>query len=786
MSLKRSVAISVRDLVEYVLRSGDLGGDRDFVSPARALEGARAHRQIQKSRPTGYEAEVSVSHTVEDSDVRLTIRGRIDGVLTKPDGILIEEIKSHTEPWSGQADPLHWAQGKIYGFLYLQKQPFENIEIQLTYLDLRSEALTVFRQTFTSGALAEFFVEVTGAYLAWVREYLQWCDIRDQSLREARFPFANYRRGQRSLAVTAYRTLMNAGRTFLSAPTGIGKTISVLFPAIKALADGKVEKIFYLTAKTIGRMAAENALNDLRAGGMRLRAVTLTARDKICFAETRPCDVATCPFALGYFDRVPAALRQALTREVLDRPAIEEVARQHQVCPYALSLEIIRWTDLIICDYNYVFDPKVFLRRYFTEESGASALLVDEAHNLADRARDMFSADLDRAQLAEVKRAVQAEAPACARMLDRALRAWTALRRADPDAPEMDPDRSFACPEAPADLVRKLQDFLREAESWLARNQPASYREALLELYFRVTGFVRTADLYDERYVTLFESFGPQGRVRLFCLDPSLLLQKALRRGQGAVFFSATLTPLEYFREVLGGMPEDAALQLASPFPTDHLCVLVEDQIQTHLRGRSASYDQVADAIAAVVRARNGNYLVYFPSYEYLNRVHDRFRVLHPDLATLAQTPAMTEPKRAGFIGEFHPERPAPLVGFAVLGGLFGEGIDLVGDRLIGAIIVGVGLPQLCLERDLIRDYYQERNGQGFEYAYTYPGMNRVLQAAGRVIRSESDRGVILLIDARFGQSRYQSLFPNWWPTQTVRGAPEISAAVRRFWADST
>ena len=573
--------------------------------------------------------------------------------------------------------------------------------------------------------------------------------------------------------MSAYRVIANGGRLFLAAPTGIGKTMSVLFPAVKALGEGKLERIFYLTARTVGRAIAEKALVDLRQTGLKLRAVTLTAKEKVCVRAGHPCDPLTCPLALGYYDRVKPAMREVLEREEITRAVLEEVGQKHQVCPFELSLDVSVWADAIICDYNYVFDPQVYLRRHFAEDGGAYGFLVDEAHNLVDRAREMFSADLDGREILDIKRAVKQAAPRCSKAL---TQLHTAMRKlgsatkphedsfeASDPASELNlfpvktaPIRSEedgvnASPEFPDSLIEPLETALDAAENWLVKNQPAEFREALLALYFRLNSFRRTAELYDEHFVTIIES-DPAIKVRLFCLDPSLLLRKALARGKAAIFFSATLTPMDYYRTLLGGALEDPVLQLSSPFPSQNLAVLIQDRIQTHFKGRAESLGAVVEAIGTLVQGRRGNYLVYFPSYQYLNDTLQEFQIRFPPISVLVQRPGMNESERDAFLAAFSVEHGETLVGFAVLGGIFGEGIDLVGERLIGAVIVGVGLPQLCVERNLIRDYFQQQNAAGFDYAYTFPGMNRVLQAIGRVIRSETDHGVALLIDARFDE----------------------------------
>jgi DNA excision repair protein ERCC-2 len=920
---KQVLTVQVRELVEFALRRGDLGSERDFVGRQRALAGTRGHQRLQRSRPEGYQKEVRLSHDIETADFILRIHGRIDGLLitregerprepklasepaevraredarppagvpaprdleserdgpltlslspsegervpkageglvhgpdarqeaveARPAEVLLEEIKTVQGGWDGEPDPLYWAQAKVYGFIYAHANALDQITLQLTYLDLDTGEVTEFRTCFSKSELATFFDEATGIYLDWLRAQHDWCRRRDESLRALEFPFPSYRPGQRELAVAAYRALARRGRLFLEAPTGIGKTISVLFPALKALGEGKLERIFYLTARTIGRAVAQKAFADLRQGGARLRTLTLTAKEKICLQAGQPCDPLACPFAHGYYDRCKPAMRAALTTEEITRPVLETIGREHQVCPFELSLDLSSWVDVVVCDYNYVFDPRVYLRRHFADEAGDYAFLVDEAHNLVDRAREMFSADLDTREIQEVRRALKGAVRACAKALSRlssALRKLGGLtpgasREAAEDQAQLTLEGTFPLtptlslgerenrsqsrqlakdtgvtsaplrgpppPEGegrgegevhvpgsphlplpsrdlPSDLRSALEAALKAAETWLARNQPADFRDSLLQLYFRMRSFQRTADAYDERFATITEQ-GRTARIRLLCLDPSFLLRQALERGRAAVFFSATLTPIDYYRALLGGDPEDPLLQLPSPFPPQHLAVLVEGRIRTHLKARTESLADVVQAIATVVAGRSGNYMAYLPSYQYLTAVQEQFHALHPEVPILVQRPGMSEPERDEFLAAFAVEHGETLLGFAVMGGVFGETIDLVGDRLIGAVIVGVGLPQLGVERDLIRDYFQAQNGAGFEYAYTFPGMNRVLQATGRVIRSETDRGVVLLVDRRFTEPRYRRLFPHWWKPLPVRSDGEIHTALRTFW----
>jgi DNA excision repair protein ERCC-2 len=795
--------VSVRDLVEFVLRRGDLGGEREFVGSDRALAGIRGHQKIQRSRPTGYLTELPVEYQVEVEEFTLHIRGRIDGLLITSERVLLEEIKTVSASWDREPDSLHWAQAKFYGFMHARENALKELVIQLVYLELPAGKITEFHQTVSFAELSDFFTATTDEYVSWLRERHHWCLARDASVAALAFPFPRYRPGQRELEVAAYRVLANGGRLFLAAPTGIGKTISTLFPAVKALGEGKLERIFYLTARTVGRAIAEKALVDLRRAGLKLRAVTLTAKQKICQREGHPCDPLTCPLAQGYYDRVKPAIREALEQEEITRSVLETVGQKHQVCLFELSLDVSVWADAVICDYNYVFDPQVYLRRHFTEDGGAYGFLVDEAHNLVDRAREMFSSDIEGREILEVKRAVTRAAPRCAKALAQLHLAMRKLSNGT-ESHEESAEASYPASELnlfsvkaaalreqgdgvstslefPESIIEPLETALDEAEKWLVKNQPADFRESLLALYFRLHSFRRTAEIYDERFVTVIESH-PAIKVRLFCLDPSLLLRKALARGKAAIFFSATLTPVDYYRTLLGGALEDPVLQLASPFPPENLAVLIHDRIQTHFKGRAESLGDVVAAIGTLVQARRGNYLAYFPSYQYLNDALREFQARHSKIPALVQRPGMTERERDDFLAAFSVEHGETLVGFAVLGGIFGEGIDLVGERLIGAVIVGVGLPQLCIERDLIRDYFQQQNAMGFEYAYTFPGMNRVLQAVGRVIRSENDHGVVLLIDARFNEVRYRRLFPAWWKYLRVRHVDGLQETLESFW----
>ena len=780
------ITISVRNLVEFVLRSGDLGGGGFFTTRDRALEGTRGHRRIQKLRPPEYQAEVPVSHRLELDGVTLDIIGRVDGIMTDDEGVLIEEIKTVTREFESDPpdNPVHWAQAKTYAWIIATQQGLDTIDIRLTYARLDPWHVREDRRSFTRDDLTGFIDGIVDRYLRWAQPYHEWSEHRDASISSLTFPFPEYRHGQRRLAVAAYRTIEAGCRLFVQAPTGIGKTISVLFPTVKAMAEGHVEKIFYLTAKTVVRTVAEKAVDDLRGNGLAIKSVTLTARDKICFNphNLTSCDPEQCEFAIGYFDRVNDAVTDTFQCHAMPRQVIEEYAGKHTVCPFELSLDMALWADVIICDYNYVFDPRVYLRRFFQDQTGRYAFLIDEAHNLVDRAREMFSAELYKQEVLDLRRHIKPHHPVLARRLSAINTYFVSLRKR---CESEDAKGVWVEHDLPEDLLPLMRKFVDTAEEILARNIQFPYREELLEYYFQAVAFQRIADLFDDHYITYAERHGKDVYLRLFCLDPSKLIHEALQRAAAAIFYSATLTPLTYFRNILGGEEDDPLLSLDSPFPADHFRLIVADHISTTYKKRDQTYDDVAEAIASAVLSRRGNYMIYFPSYRYMAEVCGRFQTTHPDVPILVQTSGMSETGREAFLTAFDGERSETLVGFAVMGGIFGEGIDLVGERLVGAVIVGVGLPQVCLERELIRDYFNGQETDGFAYAYMFPGMNRVLQAAGRVIRTPEDRGVVLLIDQRFGHSRYRRLLPPWWaPVLSMRHPDRIRSAVETFWED--
>ena len=837
----QQIRLAVRQLVEFLLQTGDI--DSRFAGFDRANEGARIHRKLQKQAGEGYQPEVFLSGSREVDGIRCTVEGRADGIFTDSEGrTVIDEIKTTGVPSgeiSAELNFCHWAQGMVYASLYAAQQDLPEAAVRLTYYQIDDDKIFYFTRYFSSDELEDFFLGLLRQYAPWARRQLDWDAARAASLQAMRFPYASYRPGQRALAGEVYRackTGREAGkggfRLFCQAPTGTGKTMSALFPSLKAMGEGTGEKLFYFTARTTARAAAEDAVALLRQAnpGLVFRSVTLTAKEKVCLAKNeagRPvCMPEACPYARGYYDRRKEALAALLDGGgQLDRPAIEAAARQFTVCPFELGLDLSDWADLVIGDYNYLFDPTVHLRRFF-ELAGDWIFLIDEAHNLPDRAREMYSASFAKSSITEAKRALLRGKNALKGHLLRADRELLVLRRAvealaprrrteagpesvpaseppqaeqlgffdqPPAAKKTAPSPALPEPlyaqdgtvffrELPPAVVRPLYSLLPPLQDWLEHNPDDPAHEQLLDLYFSLHDLLRTADRYDEHSVTQLTARGSELTIRLLCLDPSAFVDESLACGRTSVLFSATLIPPAYYKKVLG-CGGARAVALESPFPPGNLGLYCLPGISTRYRHREASVGPISDALAALAQSKVGNYLAFFPSYAYLRQVWADFTARYPGIRTIAQESGLDEAGRAAFLARFAPDPAETLLGFGVLGGVFGEGVDLVGSRLIGCAIVGVGLPQVSPRQEMLRRYFDEKDGSGFDCAYRFPGMNKVLQAAGRVIRTEHDRGVVLLLDDRFAQEGYRRLFPRHWAhLQYLPGTDALKQALQTFW----
>lgn len=778
----KAVQISVRRLVEFVLRGGSI--DSRMTSSDRALEGTKIHQLLQKSAGEEYQAEVSLKLDRTVEGVVFSLDGRADGIINEQ---TIDEIKTTEtvmEEITEDFRPLHWAQLICYGFMFAEKSDLPEVTLQLTYYQVADEEIKQFRRVMSREEMGVFVDDLLSKYAVWAKMSAAWEMKRNKTIQELSFPYDSYRRGQRELSIAVYRTAVSGENLFCEAPTGIGKTMSTLFPAVKAMGEGKTDKIFYFTAKTITRQVAEDALDEMRRKGLAARSVTITAKDKICFLDERKCEPDHCQFARGYYDRLNEALFDLLGQEeAITRTVVEQYARKYTLCPFELSLDVALFCDAIVCDYNYLFDPVVYLKRFFSEGPGKYTFLVDEVHNLVDRARSMFSVTLRKSLIMQVKR-----------QLDKKLhkRLWNSVNAMNKVMVSLNKQLTESGETIHVNKIgltewnESVLKFTFVAKEWLPQNTQSETQSDVLELYFESLRYVKIAELYDERYTTQITRTHSDLEIKQLCLDPAFLLSEKLKLGASSVLFSATLRPIDYYTNVLGGEEDTSRMVFSSPFEQQNMHLLVADNISTKYQMRDQSLASVVEALAALIAGKKGNYLFFFPSFRYLQNVYELFREKHPEIVVRKQEGAMDEEQREAFLEAFKAGNSETLVGFCVLGGVFSEGIDLRGERLIGAAIVGVGLAQLNPESDLIKDYYNETIGQGFDYAYQLPGMNKVLQAVGRVIRGESDRGVILLIDERFSASRYRTLFPaHWNHAKIVKNTKEITEQVTEFWRNN-
>lgn len=775
----KEVKISIRTLVEFIMRHGSI--DNRYVGSVRAVEGTRAHQKIQKSYKENYMAEVPLKYEFEYEDIKIRVEGRADGILIEEDNVVIDEIKTTVRDLltiDEDFNPLHWAQAKCYGYIYCKENNLEKIDIQLTYYNIETMGIKYLRKTFSFEDLEEFFFWLIDEYRLWAKIEGQWKVKRDESIKELQFPFPAYRDGQRELAVRVYKSVVEGKKCFAQAPTGIGKTISTMFPTIKAMGQGETSKVFYLTAKTITREVAEKSILLMKEKNLNLKFVTITAKDKVCKMDQVNCNPEYCPYANGYFDRINDALKDIIENsDNYSRTEIDRLSDKHRVCPFELSLDLTLWSDVIICDYNYVFDPKVYLKRFFEVKNTDYTFLVDEAHNLVDRGREMYSAKLSKADVFKVKKLIGKKDKAVSNSLNKLNSYFIEKRKILEEL-----EQNFMVEEdEPLDIYSLLRMFLERADEYLANSREEN--KELMDLYFDAHGFISMAEFYDDNYVTLYEKNSDDITIKLYCVDPSKVLQEKMSKGKSTIIFSATLLPMDYFKDIYGAKDDDYLVKLKSPFSTNNRLLMVGDNIFTTYNNRENSAKEIVKYIAQCINSKKGNYMVFFPSYKYMEMIFNKLKESFPEINASIQESNMTEEAKENFLMKFNEENEESHVGFCVLGGHFSEGIDLTNDKLIGVIIIGVGMPQICVDRDIIKNHFNKEDNKGFDYAYVYPGMIKVLQGAGRCIRTEKDRGVIMLLDSRYSQRRYLELFPGeWFPNNRVRNSEEIAELCDRFW----
>lgn len=781
MEQKKQVRISVRALVEFVLRSGDIDNRRSGAAQKDAMAaGTRIHKKIQKRMGGNYRAEVPLKYAAldEEEDIELLVEGRADGIFEEDGIVTIDEIKGVYMDLERLTEPVavHMAQAMCYGYFYCCDRNLDGVRIQLTYCNLETEEIRRFHEDRSKEELEAWFRSVIHEYFKWAR-YLCHHELqRIQSISGLEFPFP-YREGQRDLAVAVYKTISRKKRLFIQAPTGIGKTLSTIFPAVQAMGAGKASKVFYLTAKTITRTVAEEAFRILRSRGLVFTAVTITAKEKLCPMEKAECNPEACPYAKGHFDRVNEAVFDILHLEQeMDRETVLRYAEKYRVCPFEFCLDISSWTDGIICDYNYVFDPNVRLKRYFADgASGDYLFLVDEAHNLVSRAREMYSASVYKEDFLEVKRIIKGKSPRLERQLDRCNKLLLSMKRECGD---------WQLLEDVTGLAAGIMTAFSYMETFMEEFPEFPERETVLDFYFCLRDFLNVYEELDGHY-RIYEENREDGSflVRLFCVDPSRLLSRCMDQGASTILFSATLLPVRYYKTLLSGNQEDYAVYVNSPFPEENRLLMVAEDVSSRYTRRSPSeYRKVADYIRIVTQSRPGNYMVFFPSYQYMGEIEEILEEEPLKADLLVQGQGMGEAEKAEFLEEFEKERSHSLAAFCVMGGVFSEGIDLKEERLIGVIVVGTGLPMVCVEQEVLKGYFDETEEKGFDFSYQYPGMNKVLQAAGRVIRTPGDRGVILLLDDRFLRRDHLELFPREWEHFQVVNRGNAARCLEDFW----
>ncbi|MCQ2527060.1 MAG: ATP-dependent DNA helicase, partial [Lachnospiraceae bacterium] len=805
---------------------------------------------IQGKMGPDYAAEVPLFFVCSKQEYELTVEGRADGVISNAEGITIDEIKGTYRRLDKMKEPVfvHLAQAKCYAYMYGREMRPETIKIRLTYCNLETEEIRYFYDEIVFDELEKWFMGLVDEYDKWCVLQCKQFNERRESAAELEFPF-EYRPGQRELAVQVYQTINDRKKLFLEAPTGVGKTITTIFPAVKAIGVGKAERLFYLTAKTITRTVASEAFSILRERGLKFRSVVVTAKEKICFCEVKDCNPENCEYASGHYDRINEALFAMLTEnEVLTRDVVEEYAHKYKVCPFELTLDATLFADGIVCDYNYLFDPHARLQRFFGDgaASGDNIFLIDEAHNLLERGREMYSAVLFKEQFMELRRSIkQTILTETAGRKKKDIEGQLSLDASGAVIEQKDDEKllpsAFETEDETIDslyissgkkrgsgkslfvkngyaeqLVAQLErcnkallEMKRECESNMVLYEIDSFvkplnrvyaiisnyleeREQhtpdvmsdLLDFFFEVSHFLQTYEVMDENY-TMYSQLDDDGgfMVKLFCMNPAQNLKDCMKFGRSSILFSATFLPIQYYKKLLGGEPTDYEVYAKSVFdPKNSAILLASDVTSKYTRRSEEEYRRIAGYVDEVVHAKKGNYMIFCPSHAFMRNVFDIYKEMFAkaDEECIIQQETMSEEDRESFLELFSLSEN--ITAFCVLGGIFGEGIDLKEDRLIGSVIIGTGLPQVCFERELLKEFFDEEDDNGFDYAYRYPGMNKVLQAAGRVIRTERDRGVIALLDERFLQNNYNKLFPREWVNASKVSINTVYDRLMDFW----
>ena len=769
--------LSVREFVEFLYQSGDLM--MTSLSNERALIGSRLHRQLQQQAPIGYQREVYLKIQKQVDDITFIIDGRADGIFTKDQIVYIDEIKTTYKAKEDITDDtfVHWAQAYCYGYIYLVKAQLDTIGIQLRYVQIETNEIITFTQIKTKDELTAFFDDCLAQYMKWAKLAKSLQEDSATSLQQLIFPFDSYRKGQRHFAVSVYKAILHHQTLFAQAPTGIGKTISTLFPSLKAIGEQKAKKIFYLCAKNITATVAIDTIHLLLQQDVHFKSVIIRAKDKMCMLEERNCDPTHCPYAKGYYNRNKEALYEILhTYDIMDSKAFLDYGQKYTICPFELSLDASLYADVIICDYNYVFDPRVYLKRFFLEPDDF-IFLVDEAHNLVDRGRSMYSAAFFKSDCLKTLKNLNEDAYKVKHQIHAILYEIKKIE----DFLDTSPHTFVKEDNIP--LLEVLETFITTCNSYFQAHMNEKTNEILQDFYFTINNYLRISDFYDENFVMYYAKEEDDDiYIKQYCLNPCHPLLNCLKNSISTIFFSATLSPIAYYRDVLCPKEDLLYIQLPSPFLKAQVKVIVNNTISTKYRNRNASILAIVQNIYASVTPKAGNYIVFCPSYRYMQQIAEEFMHQYPEIELSIQSSMMSEDEKQAYLASF--EKTTQLhIYFCVLGGMFAEGIDLKADRLLGSIIVGVGLPQLDPQLDMMKEHFDKEASVGYAYAYQYPGMNKVLQAAGRVIRSSSDKGIIVFLDERFTTPFYDALFPDLYkPYEIIQTPQKLYTRIASFW----
>lgn len=785
----RVVHTSVRELCEFIYRTGDVYTGGSDITGNAMLMGAKIHRELQnkyKKENPSYQSEFHIKYFEEFDDFEYEIVGSIDGILENGDATVIDEFKTTTvelEKLDWDTVKAHSAQLMCYGFMYCAENATNFVTLRLTYYNYDDDDIKTIEKEFTFTQLRMWFDELLKAHVKWAKLIYDHKMKRNASLHEMKFPFSEFRSGQRELSAKIYRCIKSGKRLFAEAPTGIGKTVSTLFPSLKAVGEGEGDKIFYLSAKNSGAIAAEDCLGLFYEKGACIKYCSLTSKEKICFRD-RNCLPSECEYSKGHYDRVNDAIFDLVSNHnKITKELIIEYAEKYKVCPFEFELDVSLFCDCVIGDYNYAFDPRAKLQRYFSD-GGDYITLVDEAHNLVDRAREMFSAQLSLNFLRRFSkhfkgiRKLQGRLTKCINVLKKYKQALELSEKEQMKVTvsehDLDPFRSFC------DAYRKF----------LTEDGYEEVKKNTLELYFEISFFTEIFDIesvFQEDYIDFCESVEDDVTLKLYCADPSNQIKLACGKMRSCIFFSATMTPSEYYIKMLGAdTDEDEIISVPSPFPKENLLLCVYKNVSTRYKDRLDSIENVIEIIHKACSAKTGNYFVFFPSYSYMKLVYDEFCVSYPETKTIIQEQGMTPEMRDEYLSRFKKNPNETLIAFALCGGIFSEGVDLTGDRLSGAVVVGTGLPGLSFERDMLKEHFDKTIGEGlgYNYAYTYTGLNRVYQAGGRVIRTKDDKGFVVLADDRYSKISHRRTFPTAWKNDVkmLLSPSALEKTIKDFW----